>query len=34
MLLPFGLAFSLGWGTRVLSALMAFAFLGLDLLGD
>ncbi|MCR1004378.1 MAG: bestrophin, partial [Stenotrophomonas maltophilia] len=34
VLLPFGLASSLGWGTPVLSAVLACAFFGLDQLGE
>jgi len=34
VLLPFGLASSLGWGTPVLSAVLAYAFFGLDQLGE
>ena len=34
VLLPFGLANSLGWATPVLSMLLAYAFFGLDVLGD
>ena len=34
VLLPFGLASSLGWGTPVLSAGLAYAFFGLDQLGE
>lgn len=34
VLLPFGLASSLGWATPVLSAVLAYAFFGLDQLGE
>lgn len=34
LLLPFGLAGSLGWATPVASALVAYTFFGLDALGD
>ena len=34
VLLPFGLAASLGWATPVLSAVLAYAFFGLDQLGE
>ncbi|MBH1594398.1 bestrophin [Stenotrophomonas maltophilia] len=34
VLLPFGLASSLGWGTPVLAAVLAYAFFGLDQLGE
>ena len=34
LLLPFGLAGSLGWSTPVVAALVAYAFFGLDALGD
>ncbi|TGD98609.1 bestrophin family protein [Methylobacterium nonmethylotrophicum] len=34
LLLPFGLAASLGWGTPVATALVAYTFFGLDALGD
>ncbi len=34
LLLPFGLAESLGWGTPVATALVAYTFFGLDTLGD
>ncbi|MFH6781958.1 MULTISPECIES: bestrophin family protein [Methylobacterium] len=34
LLLPFGLAESLGWGTPVATALVAYTFFGLDALGD
>jgi putative membrane protein len=34
LLLPFGLATTLGWATPVFSALVAYAFFGLDALGD
>jgi putative membrane protein len=34
VLLPFGLAGSLGWATPLLSMLLAYAFFGLDALGD
>jgi len=34
VLLPFGLANSLGWATPVLSAVLAYAFFGLDQLGE
>lgn len=34
VLLPFGLAGSLGWATPVVSALLAYAFFGLDQLGE
>jgi len=34
LLLPFGLAASLGWATPVASALVAYTFFGLDALGD
>ncbi|GGD94786.1 membrane protein [Aureimonas endophytica] len=33
-LLPFGFADTLGWGTPFVSALVAYAFFGLDALGD
>ncbi len=33
-LLPFGVVGTLGWGTPVLCALVAYAFFGLDALGD
>ncbi len=33
-LLPFGLVGTMGWGTPVLAALVAYAFFGLDALGD
>lgn len=33
-LLPFGLAGTIGWGTPVLAALVAYTFFGLDALGD
>lgn len=34
VLLPFGLATTLGWATPVVSAVLAYAFFGLDQLGD
>lgn len=34
VLLPFGLAATLGWATPVLSAVLAYAFFGLDQLGE
>jgi len=34
VLLPFGLASSLGWATPVVSAVLAYAFFGLDQLGE
>lgn len=34
MLLPFGLAGALGWATPVVSMLLAYAFFGLDQLGE
>ncbi|CAO4156397.1 Bestrophin [Methylorubrum thiocyanatum] len=34
LLLPFGLAGSLGWSTPIIAALVAYAFFGLDALGD
>ncbi|TNC14407.1 bestrophin [Methylobacterium terricola] len=34
LLLPFGLSESLGWGTPVATALVAYTFFGLDALGD
>lgn len=34
LLLPFGLAASLGWATPVATALVAYTFFGLDALGD
>jgi len=34
VLLPFGLAGSLGWATPLLSMILAYAFFGLDVLGD
>jgi ion channel-forming bestrophin family protein len=34
LLLPFGLAGTLGWGTPAFAALVAYAFFGLDALGD
>lgn len=34
ILLPFGVASVLGWATPLLSMLMAYAFFGLDVLGD
>ncbi|MFE1597841.1 bestrophin family protein [Methylobacterium sp. ID0610] len=34
LLLPFGLAASLGWATPVVAALVAYTFFGLDALGD
>ncbi|MBY0256678.1 bestrophin family protein [Methylobacterium sp.] len=34
LLLPFGLAASLGWATPVAAALVAYTFFGLDALGD
>ncbi|HEV7438861.1 MAG TPA: bestrophin family protein [Methylobacterium sp.] len=34
LLLPFGLAASLGWATPIASALVAYTFFGLDALGD
>ncbi|ACL56403.1 bestrophin family protein [Methylobacterium nodulans] len=34
LLLPFGLAASLGWATPVVAALVAYTFFGLDVLGD
>ncbi len=34
LLLPFGLAGSLGWSTPVVTALVSYAFFGLDALGD
>ncbi|MGY2050400.1 bestrophin family protein [Methylobacterium sp. JK268] len=34
LLLPFGLAASLGWATPVVTALVAYTFFGLDALGD
>lgn len=34
LLLPFGLAGSLGWSTPIVAALVAYAFFGLDALGD
>lgn len=34
VLLPFGLASSMGWATPVLSAVLAYAFFGLDQLGE
>lgn len=34
LLLPFGLAETLGWGTPVATALVAYTFFGLDALGD
>ena len=33
-LLPFGLVGTMGWGTPVIAALVAYAFFGLDALGD
>ncbi len=33
-LLPFGLASTMGWGTPIFCALVAYAFFGLDALGD
>ncbi|WFT81109.1 bestrophin family protein [Methylobacterium sp. CB376] len=34
LLLPFGLAASLGWATPAVAALVAYTFFGLDVLGD
>src|SRR5690606_10821036 len=34
VLLPFGLVGALGWATPLVSALLAYAFFGLDRLGD
>lgn len=34
LLLPFGLAGSLGWSTPIVTALVSYAFFGLDALGD
>ena len=34
VLLPFGLATTLGWATPIVSAVLAYAFFGLDQLGD
>ncbi|NGN45325.1 hypothetical protein G6N74_30230 [Mesorhizobium sp. CGMCC 1.15528] len=34
LLLPFGLAFSAGWGTPLFTALIAYSFFGLDALSE